>query len=49
MADEPIDLWLKPYDRAAGVKAAMEEYLNWEVDLVRRIEQDGTCRFLPPR
>jgi rhodanese-related sulfurtransferase len=46
MADEPIDLWLKPYDRAAGVKAAMEEYLTWEVDLLHRIEQDGTCRFL---
>jgi rhodanese-related sulfurtransferase len=49
MADEPIDLWLKPYERAAGVKAAMEEYLTWEVDLLHRIEQDGTCRFLAPR
>ncbi len=48
MADEPIDLWLKPYERARGVKAAMEEYLNWEVDLLPRIERDGTCRFLPP-
>jgi len=49
MADEPLDLWLKPYERAAGVKAAMEEYLTWEVDLLHRIEQDGTCRFLAPR
>jgi len=48
MADEPIDLWLKPYERARGVKAAMEEYLNWEVDLLPRIDRDGTCRFLAP-
>jgi rhodanese-related sulfurtransferase len=45
MADEPIDLWLKPYERARGVKAAMQDYLAWETDLLPRIERDGTCRF----
>jgi rhodanese-related sulfurtransferase len=48
MADAPLDLWLKAYERASGVKDAMEEYLRWEIDLVRRIEEDGTCRFLTP-
>jgi rhodanese-related sulfurtransferase len=48
MADEPLDLWLKAYERASGVKAAMEEYLAWELDLLHRIEADGTCRFHIP-
>ncbi|HUB97920.1 MAG TPA: rhodanese-like domain-containing protein [Stellaceae bacterium] len=48
MADEPLDLWLKAYERSSGVRAAMEEYLAWELDLIRRIELDGTCRFLAP-
>jgi len=48
MADEPLDLWLKAYERSSGVKDAMEEYLRWEIDLVHRIEQDGTCRFTTP-
>lgn len=45
MADEPVDLWLKPYERAANTSNAMEEYLAWEVDLLPRIERDGTCHF----
>ncbi len=46
MADEPLDLWLKAYERQSGVKAAMEEYLRWELDLLHRIDEDGTCRFV---
>jgi rhodanese-related sulfurtransferase len=45
MADEPVDVWLKPYERAGDTKGAMNEYLSWEVDLVSRIERDGTCHF----
>jgi len=45
MADEPVDVWLKPYERTGDTKGAMSEYLSWEVDLVERIERDGTCRF----
>ena len=47
LADEPVDAWLKPYERSAGDTAAMNEYLSWEIDLPQRIEQDGTCRFRP--
>ena len=47
LADEPVDVWLKPYERSAGVTAAMNEYLSWEVDLLPLIERDGTCHFRP--
>jgi 3-mercaptopyruvate sulfurtransferase SseA len=45
MADEPVDAWLKPYERGGDTTDAMNEYLSWEVDLVSRIERDGTCNF----
>jgi rhodanese-related sulfurtransferase len=41
MADEPVDLWLKPYERQGDTKPAMVEYLNWETDLLHRLERDG--------
>ena len=45
MADEPIDTWLKPYERATNVREAMNEYLQWEVDLLPRIARDGSADF----
>jgi rhodanese-related sulfurtransferase len=54
MADELVDQWRKPYERSGDTKAAMQEYLAWEVDLLPRIERDGTLQFerfrprLPP-
>jgi rhodanese-related sulfurtransferase len=45
MADEPIDAWLKPYERPDGVKQAMADYLAWETDLLPRIARDGCSRF----
>jgi rhodanese-related sulfurtransferase len=47
MADEPLDYWPKPYERSGDTKAAMNEYLSWEVDLLPRIERDGTMRLTP--
>jgi rhodanese-related sulfurtransferase len=47
MADEPLDYWPKPYERAGDTKGAMNEYLAWEVDLLPRIARDGTARFTP--
>ena len=43
------DVWLRPYDRGAGVEDAMREYLAWEVDLVAQLARDGTARFGPFR
>jgi rhodanese-related sulfurtransferase len=49
MADEALDAWLKPYERKGDPKAAMNEYLSWEVDLLERIQQDGTTHFMSAR
>jgi rhodanese-related sulfurtransferase len=49
MADEPLDVWLKPYERANDNEAAMNAYLSWEVDLLERIKLDGTTHFLHAR
>jgi rhodanese-related sulfurtransferase len=48
MADEPLDYWPKPYERPGNTTDAMNEYLNWEVDLLPRIARDGTARFAVP-
>jgi rhodanese-related sulfurtransferase len=45
MADEPLDVWLRPYERAGGVREGMIEYLTWETDLPERIARDGTADF----
>ena len=42
MADDAVDVWLKPYERSSDTEAAMNAYLSWEVDLLERIKQDGT-------
>jgi rhodanese-related sulfurtransferase len=48
-ADPPdeacADVYLRPYDRNAGVATAMQAYLDWEIGLVHGIERDGTVRF----
>jgi rhodanese-related sulfurtransferase len=49
MADEAIDQWRKPYERTGDVKAAMNEYLSWETDLLPRIARDGTLKFASER
>ncbi len=49
MADEALDAWLKPYERKGDPKAAMNEYLSWEVDLLERIKADGTTHFFSAR
>ena len=46
-ADEPLDVWLKPYERPSGTTEAMQDYLAWEVDLLERIRRDGTSAFHP--
>jgi rhodanese-related sulfurtransferase len=45
MADQPVDAWLKPYERPDGVKQAMADYLAWETDLLPRIARDGCAKF----
>jgi len=45
MADEAVDVWLRPYEQQRAASAAMTEYLTWETDLLPRIDRDGTARF----
>jgi rhodanese-related sulfurtransferase len=45
MADEAVDAWLKPYERSGDTRAAMRDYLSWEVDLLSRGARDGTLDF----
>jgi rhodanese-related sulfurtransferase len=46
LADEPVDVWLKPYEQTSDTERAMNAYLSWETDLLERIQQDGTTRFV---
>jgi len=46
MADEAVDVWLKPYERASDQTAAMRDYLSWEVDLPARVARDGSANFI---
>ena len=48
MADEAVDQWRKPYERSGDTKAAMSEYLAWEIDLLPRIARDGSLKFASP-
>ena len=45
MADEAVDQWRKPYERGGDTKAAMHEYLAWEIDLLPRVARDGSLKF----
>jgi len=45
MADDEVDVWLKPYERGSSTSDAMRDYLAWETDLLAHIERDGSCRF----
>jgi len=45
IADTTDDVWYRPYDRTANVEKAMQDYLNWEVDLVKQIERDDDVKF----
>ncbi len=45
MADETVDQWRKPYERSGDTRAAMNEYLAWETDLLPRIARDGSLQF----
>lgn len=46
LADEAVDLWLKPYERAGDTRGAMTEYLAWETDLLPRAARDGDAKFV---
>jgi len=48
LLSEPVDRYLRPYEREWGDESAMAGYLAWELELVEKLERDGTARFLAP-
>jgi len=38
-------MWLKPYERSSDTTKAMRDYLEWEIDLLARVERDGSANF----
>ncbi|MEQ8601826.1 MAG: rhodanese-like domain-containing protein [Marivibrio sp.] len=45
LSDPDRDVYERPYDLEDGVEAAMQAYLDWEIELIRQIERDGTLTF----
>jgi len=43
--DACIDVYLRAYDRNADVEARMQEYIDWEVALIRQIGSDPDVEF----
>ena len=42
---DPVDAHLRAYDCTTNVEEAMQAYLDWEVDLINRLDEDGTLPF----
>ena len=45
LADSTDDVRYRPYDRTDNVEEAMQDYLNWEVNLVQQIARDDDVSF----
>ena len=45
LLEPPEDVYYKPYDHKAQIEAAMQDYLQWEVELLAQIRRDPDCRF----
>ncbi|NKB56069.1 MAG: thiosulfate sulfurtransferase [Alphaproteobacteria bacterium] len=45
LAAEREDIFYKPYDREGTVEDAMNQYLDWEIELINQIKRDGTLIF----
>ena len=45
MLEPNEDVYYKPYDHQSQIEAAMQDYLQWEVNLLEQIRRDPDCRF----
>ena len=45
LAAEREDIFYKPYDREGTVEDAMNQYLDWEIELINQVKRDGTLVF----
>lgn len=42
---EPIDVYKRPYEGTDNAKANMQSYINWELQLVAQLANDGVAGF----
>jgi rhodanese-related sulfurtransferase len=42
---EPIDVYKRPYEGTDNAKANMQSYIDWELQLVAQLANDGVSRF----
>ena len=42
---EPIDVYKRPYEGTDSAKANMQSYIDWELQLVAQLANDGISRF----
>ena len=42
---EPRDVYKRPYEGTDNPRAAMQAYIDWELQLVAQIANDGVCNF----
>jgi rhodanese-related sulfurtransferase len=45
LADEVDDAWLPARERPRDQEKLMQEYLDWEINLIHQISRDPDCRF----
>jgi hypothetical protein len=44
-ATEPDDVYKRPYEGTDNARAAMQAYIDWELQLVAQLANDGVSRF----
>ena len=44
-ASEPDDVYKRPYEGTDNARAAMQAYIDWELQLVAQLANDGVSRF----
>ena len=42
---EPIDVYKRPYEGTDNAKANMQSYIDWELQLVAQLANDGVSGF----
>ncbi len=45
LEENPLDAFPRPYDQQHSVEEAMLAYLDWEIELINRIDRDGSLKF----
>jgi len=44
-ASQPVDVYRRPYEGTDNPRQAMQDYIDWELQLVAQLANDGVCGF----